>query len=228
MGASASPRNVAHALPSRPACRLAGRLDFIQAISGVVLISFLWAHVLLVSSVIISPKLMTGIAVFFEVTYMAPIFGPIIFAIMLFHFVIAARKMPFRTGEFCTFAEHAKMLRHADTWLWLVQVGTALAILIMGSIHMYVVLADMPITAVKSAARVQSGWLGFYLLLLPLAELHVGIGLYRLGVKYGYITRASRALWKRREFVLTAIFVGIGLLTLLRFYLLPVVALPVV
>jgi fumarate reductase subunit C len=198
------------------------RLDFIQAVSGALLILFLWAHLLLVSSVLISPSLMNWIGWFFEVTYMAQIGGPIVFLLMVYHFLIAARKMPFRAGELCTFWENARQLRHKDTWLWLVQVGTAIVILVMASIHMYTVLTTLPITAARSAARVQEGWLPFYLLLLPMAELHVGIGFYRLGVKYGYITRETRARWQRNEYALTGIFIVIGLLTLARLYFLAV------
>ena len=196
------------------------RLDFIQALTGVLLILFLWAHVILVSSVIVSPKLMNAIGWFFEATYMAQIGGPIVLLIMIYHFLVAARKMPFRAGEFMTFWHHAKSMKHKDTWLWIVQVVTAIVILVMVSIHVYVVLSTLPISAEKSAARVQGGWLPFFLVLLPMAELHLGIGLYRLGVKYGFITRASRHCWQRREYVLTGIFILIGLLTLGRFMLL--------
>lgn len=193
------------------------RLDFFQALSGVVLILFLWAHLLLVSSVLLSPKVMNAIGWFFEVTYMAQIGGPVIFLCMVFHFLITARKMPFKTGELCTFWKNARQLKHKDTWMWLVQVVTAIIVLCMGSIHMYEVLSTLPITAARSAARVQGGWLPFYLILLPVAELHVSIGFYRLGVKYGYITRSTRAWWQRAEYAMTGIFVLIGLLTLARF-----------
>ena len=196
------------------------RLDFAQAVSGVVLILFLWAHLFLVGSVIISPKIMNFIGWFFEVTYMAQIGGPIVFLLMLAHFVIAARKMPFKAGEWCLFWHHAVRLRHKDTWMWIVQVVTALVILVLASIHMYTVLTTLPITAETSAARVRGGWLPFYLVLLPLAELHVGVGFYRLGVKYGYITRSNRSKWQRGENIMMIGFVAIGLLTLLRLWLL--------
>jgi fumarate reductase subunit C len=91
-------------------------------------------------------------------------------------------------------------------------------ILIMGSIHMWTVLTDLPITAAKSAARVQGGfWLVFYLILLPMVELHVGIGFYRIGVKWGFIKRKDRKGMKRFENILTAIFIAIGLITIVRF-----------
>jgi len=198
------------------------RLDFIQALSGALLILFLWAHLLLVSSVILSPSLMNWIGWFFETTYMAQLGGPLVFLLMILHFVIAARKMPFRAGEMGVFWENAKQLRHKDTWLWLAQAATAIVILCMAGIHIYTVLTNLPINAASSAARVKGGWLPFYLLLLPVAELHVGIGFYRLGVKYGYITRSSRARWQRNEYAMTGIFIVIGLLTLVRLHFLAV------
>jgi len=88
----------------------------------------------------------------------------------------------------------------------------------MGSIHMWTVLTDLPITAAKSAARVQGGfWLVFYLILLPMVELHVGIGFYRIGVKWGFIKRKQRKGMKKFENILTGIFVLIGLITIIRF-----------
>ena len=198
------------------------RMDFLQAVSGVLLILFLWAHLCMVSSVVISPKLMNALGWFFEATYMAQIGGPCIFVLMLVHFVIAARKMPFNAGNLKTFYDHCAMLRHKDTWMWLVQVATALAILVMGSIHMYQVLTTLPITAANSAARVQGGWLPFYIVLLPLAELHVGIGFYRLGVKYGFITRGNRIFWRKAEYAMLFGFILIGGLTLLQLSMLAI------
>jgi fumarate reductase subunit C len=55
-----------------------------------------------------------------------------------------------------------------------------------------------------------------------MVELHVGIGLYRIAVKWGFIQRKDRKGFKRVENLLTAIFVGIGLITLLRFFLLKI------
>ncbi len=211
-----NPSTITLHIPQRS--KLAGKLDFLQMFSGILLILFLWAHMLLVASVIISPNLMNGIAWLFEATYMAQIGGPAIFALMLLHFILAARKMPFATGEQRAFIRHAGMMRHKDTWMWIVQVITALGILVMASIHMYVVLSDLPITAQKSAARIQNGgWLPFYLFLLPLAELHVGVGFYRIGVKYGLITRANRNWYQRAENSMLIGFIAVGLLTLVRF-----------
>lgn len=201
--------------------RASAYLDWLQMLTGAGLILFMWSHMVLVSSVLLGPEVMNALAHFFEATYMAQIGGPMVGFAFLLHFVLAARKVPFRMKEQKTIWEHAKTLRHEDTSLWLVQAISAMIILIMGSIHMWVVLTDLPISAAKSAARVSDGWwLAFYLVLLPLVELHVGIGFYRIGVKWGFIKRSNRAKGKKFEKTLSTVMVVLGVLTLIRFLLL--------
>ena len=193
-------------------------LDWLQMLTGAGLVLFMWSHMVLVASVNLSSETMNTIARFFEETYMAQVAGPLIGATFLFHFILAARKVPFRIEQQSTIWKHARMLHHHDTWLWLIQAFTAMIILIMGSIHMWTVLTDLPITAAKSAARIQGGfWMVFYLILLPMVELHVGIGFYRIGVKWGFIKRSNRKGLKRFENILTGIFIFIGLITIIRF-----------
>jgi fumarate reductase subunit C len=154
---------------------------------------------------------------------MAQVGGPAIGVTFLFHFVLAARKIPFRFDQLFTIWRHSRLLHHLDTWLWMIQAFTAMIILIMGSIHMWTVLTDLPITAAKSAARIQGGfWLVFYLILLPMVELHVGIGFYRIAVKWGLVRRKERKIFKGFENILTAIFILIGLITIVRFMTLPI------
>jgi fumarate reductase subunit C len=199
--------------------RTAATLDFFQMMTGVALILFMWSHMILVASINLGAGAMNSLAKFLEDTYMAQTGGPLIAAIFLIHFVLAARKLPFRSTEQKAIWEHSQRLHHLDTWLWVVQAGTAMIILIMGSIHIWSVLTNLPITAAKSAARIQGGyWLVFYMILLPMIELHVGIGFYRIGVKWGIITRANRPFYKRFENVLTLIFLLIGAVTLYTFY----------
>ncbi len=196
-----------------------GVLDWLQVLSGAGLILFMWAHMLLVSSVIIHPDVMNAIANFFEATGLAQVGGPMIFLVFMFHFLLAARKAPFRFEGMTTIVAHAKMLHHRDTWLWLVQVVTALIILLMGSIHMWIVLTDLPITAAKSAARIQTGWwLAFYLLLLPMVELHVGIGFYRIVMKWGVVKAEGREKFHKVENLVTIGMIALGVLTLFVYY----------
>ncbi len=203
--------------------RTSAYLDGLQMLTGVALILFMWSHMVLVASVNLGAETMNTLARFFEETYMAQVGGPIIGCVFLLHFLLAARKIPFRMDQQITIWKHSRLLHHTDTWLWVIQALTAMIILIMGSIHMWTVLTDLPITAAKSAARIQGGfWLVFYLILLPMVELHVGIGFYRIGVKWGFIQRNTRKVFKRSENILTSVFVLIGLITIVRFLMLPI------
>jgi fumarate reductase subunit C len=203
--------------------RSAAYLDWLQMLTGVGLILFMWSHMVLVASVNLGPGAMNTIARFFEDTYMAQVGGPMIGATFLLHFILAARKVPFRVEQQRIIWNHSRVMHHWDTWLWIIQAGTAMIILIMGVTHMWTVLTDLPITAAKSAARIQGGfWMVFYLILLPMVELHVGIGFYRIAVKWGFIRRKERKGFKRFENVLTAIFILIGLITIIRFVTLPI------
>ncbi len=197
--------------------RNSGLFDWAQMLSGVFLILFMWAHLLLVASVLISTNIMNAIAYFFEATYLVQIGGPLIGMLMIFHFIIAARKMPFSGRELLTFWRHARMMKHKDTWLWLVQVLSALIVLVLATIHMWFVLTDLPITAAKSAVRVKN-LLPFYAVLLPMIELHVAIGFYRIGVKWGFVGKKGRKWFQRFEVLMSLGFITIGALTLAQLY----------
>jgi fumarate reductase subunit C len=203
--------------------RTSAYLDWLQMLTGAGLVLFMWCHMVLVASVNLGADAMNAVAIFFEETYMAQVGGPMIGFTFLLHFILAARKVPFRTEQQATIWKHSRVLHHLDTWLWLIQAFTAMVILIMGSIHMWTVLSTLPITAAKSAARIQGGfWLVFYLILLPMVELHVGIGFYRIAVKWGLIRRKTRKGFKKFENILTGIFILIGLITIVRFLTLPI------
>ena len=203
--------------------RSSAYLDWLQMLTGLALILFMWSHMILVASVNLGAGAMNALATFLEETYMAQVGGPMVGCIFLLHFVLAARKVPFRVEQQSAIWKLSSPLRHTDTYLWLIQAVTAMIILIMGSVHMWTVLTDLPITAEKSAARIQGGyWLAFYLILLPMIELHVGIGFYRIAVKWGFARRKDRKRFKKFENYLTAIFVVIGLITLVRFLLLKI------
>ena len=71
----------------RAPSRSSAYLDWLQMLTGVALILFMWSHMILVASVVPSPRLMNAIARFLEETYMAQVGGPVIACIFLFHFV---------------------------------------------------------------------------------------------------------------------------------------------
>lgn len=198
-------------------------LDWIQMVTGLALALFMLEHLLMISSVLLGPSVMTTVAEHFESTGLAHVGGPLIGLIFLVHFVVAARKLPFRALEQVTAWRHARMMRHGDTWLWMVQAGTAMIILLLGAIHMWTQLTDLPITAEKSAARMQEwGWALFYIALLPLVEIHIWAGVWRIGVKWGFITRANRAKWKRWMWRVFLIALAIGGAAIARYLTLDV------
>lgn len=202
---------------------VSGRMDFAQAISGVVLALFTLMHLIFVSTILISPSLMNSLGWLLEELYLAQVGAPIILLIMVAHFILAARKMPFQVGTLPVFFRHAKEMKHCDTWMWLVQVVTAIVVLVLVSIHIYTILDTLPITANASALREQSGWSPFYFVLLVCVGIHLGIGLYRVGVKYGYITEANRAVWTKRTWYLITAYIALGILTMIRFHFISVV-----
>ncbi len=198
--------------------RQAAYLDWLQMLTGICLITFMYLHAVFVASILLGTGVFNALAHFFEHYYLAQVGGPLIVLVFLTHFMLAARKIPFRSEQQKKLWFQSRMLAHRDTWLWVIQVVSAMIILIMGAIHMWVVLTDLPITADKSAARIQSGfWLTFYLILLPMVEVHVGVGWYRLGIKWGFIKSEARKKVKRFEFYFTGFFILLGLVTLIRF-----------
>lgn len=192
------------------------KLDFWQALSGGCLAIFICVHLILEGSVVLSPNITNTIGWLMEETYVAQVAAPAILLIIFFHFWIAARKMPFRSGELQIFVEHSRALKDVDTWIWLIQVFTAIVILFGAFFHVYAVMIDMPITVARSAARLHQGFLFFYFFFLPCVILHTGIGMYRIGVKYGMISRERRPFWRRTFWIGMCCYMILGICALTR------------
>jgi len=188
-------------------------------LSGACLVLFMLMHLVFVGSVIISPALMDGFSKAFEATGMAQIGGPIIFILLLVHFVLAARKIPFASRQQGVMLANARRMHHMDTWLWVIQAVSGMVILVMGSIHLWTVLTDLPITAAKNALRLQDsvGWIGFYIVFIPMVWLHTGIGFYRIMVKWGIVGIEGRPGLRKKDALVAAAIVVIGFITLARF-----------
>ena len=200
-------------------CRCSAYLDWLQMLTGACLIIFMLMHLFFVGSVIVSPSFMDGLSNVFESTGMAQIGGPLIFFLLLLHFVLAARKIPFTSKQQITMSGHARRMHHLDTWLWVIQAVSGMVILVMGSIHLWTVLTDLPITAQKNAMRLQDsrGWIGFYIVFIPMVWLHTGIGFYRIMVKWGIVSIDGRPGLRKKDALVVAAAVVIGLATLVRF-----------
>ena len=203
-------------------------LDLAQGVSGLLLVLFMWAHMFFVSSILLGADAMYAVARMFEGEFLFGRPYPIlvtaaaagVFALFALHAVIAIRKIPGSYREYRQFWRHASAFRHGDTVLWLVQVVTGLVLMFLAFAHLYQMMAHpADIGPYASADRVWSErWWPFYLVLLVMVEIHGGIGLYRLALKWGWVntTRGSagRRKLRRVKWGITVFFLVLGLLTL--------------
>ena len=163
-------------------------LDVAELASGLILVGFLWTHMFFVGTIILNPQLFNALGAALDRYYLSYIGIPFVIVVFFSHLVIAGRRIPTRFLEQKIIWRHASMLGERDTWTWVFQTITGMAILVLASIHMWVVLENWPIRDFISAPRVQH-YLWLYLVLLLLGEYHAGTGLYRQFVKWGWISR---------------------------------------
>ncbi len=210
------------------ASRWPARLDWLQSASGVVLALFMWGHMFFVSSILLGKDAMWTVTKFFEgyfifgrsFPWLVSLVVAAIFTLVVLHALLALRKFPISYGQYRAFRDHAQGMRHSDTSLWWWQVLTGFALFFMVGIHLYVMLTQPErIGPFESADRVwsQHFW-PLYLVLLFAVELHGGIGLYRLAVKWGWFAgpdaNATRVRLKTLKWALTVFFLVLGLATL--------------
>jgi fumarate reductase subunit C len=195
--------------------KYAATVELSEMITGLLLVLFMWGHLLMLSTIIFGEQTMNQLARFLESLYIAQIGAAGIAVLVLLHFFTAGRKLPARVKEQILFFKLAGKLRHLDTWLWLVQVLSGMAILIFASIHLWYILTTFPIQAAKSSIRVAEslGWL--YAPMILVVELHVGIGLYRIAVKWTAFNRKAASVIK---WLMTIGFVAVGYWILWAFW----------
>jgi len=221
------PRKAAMRLP-RQASAWPARLDLLQSVSGLLLVLFLGVHAFLVSSILVSKEAMYAVTRAFEGYYVFGVAYPwlvslaVIGVLLLFllHGALAMRKFPSGYRQFKTLRAHSQRLQHADTRLWIVQVYTGFALFFLGSAHLAVMLVHPDqIGPYASADRVWSGSWAIDLPLLIAVQVHAGVGLYRLAVKWNWFQTpsgdgVSRATLRRVIFAATGAFLLLGLLSI--------------
>jgi len=213
---------------ARPAkSRWPARLDFAQSASGLVLGLFMWVHMLFVSSILLGHDAMWTVTKMFEGYF---IFGQayplivsgvvaVVSALLVAHAALALRKFPVNYRQYRVYRDHMAMMRHDDTTLWWWQVVTGFAMFFLASAHLYQMLMHPELIGpYESGARVWHGWWPLYLVLLFAVEIHGGVGMYRLSVKWNWFAgrddNATRRNLKRLKWALTVFFIALGLATL--------------
>jgi len=194
---------------------------------GLALALFMWGHMMLVGSILTGELGFEWMATMLEDYFIAQPTVIAIFALFLIHAVLAARKIPAQLEERRTLLKLGRDLKsqpHSESLLWIWQVRTGMAVLVLGSFHLILLSIDVltplfgeriGIEYLTSVARVQAGlWLP-YAVLLVCVEFHASIGLYRLAVKWGVFSRLGRATLRTIESIILWIFLGLGVAILL-------------
>lgn len=188
-------------------------VEMIQTISGLLLVIFLWTHMIFVGSILMGAGVFDTLADFMEKYYLLDVTVVFLVLVITAHVGTVIRRIPGRVQEAKVVYKLAKTMKHGDTMSWLFQAITGSAMLVMIAIHMFVVVYA-GITTDLSAARVDSWMLWFYIVFLVFAEYHASVGLYRALAKWGFIRRAPM---KKVLTVVTIITIGLGLASLIVF-----------
>ncbi|MGA1933712.1 fumarate reductase cytochrome b subunit [Arcobacter sp. YIC-464] len=208
--------------------RLPAKLDYLQSATGLFLALFMWAHMLLVSSILISEDFMYKVTKLLEASFifeggnplLVTIAAAVVFVIFIAHAGLGMRKLPGNFKQYQVMKAHAKHMNHDDTKLWFTQAGTGFAMFFLGSVHLYIIMTNSAdIGPYASADRIWSEWMWpLYILLLLAVELHGTIGLYRLCVKWGWFDgdnpRENRVKLKKVKWGLTVFFLVLGFASL--------------
>ncbi|MFT7128074.1 MAG: fumarate reductase subunit C [Gammaproteobacteria bacterium] len=209
--------------------RTPARLDVLQSLSGLALAIFMWAHLLLVSSILISKDAMMWVAGLMEARFISSDgqgysilvsgFAALILLLFMTHALLALRKFPASWQQHKIIREHMQRMQHADTTQWYWQVVTGFIMFFLGSAHIVIMAVNADkIGPYLSADRfVSEGLWPLYLILLFCAELHGAIGMYRLVIKWGVFEKGDVKLRLKRlkvtKNILTLFFLTLGLAT---------------
>ena len=132
------------------ASRAPALIDVGEMLSGILLVVFMITHLLLVASIILGPESFRALATWFEETfYFAFIAVGAVSLLILAHIVLTVSKIPTNFSKHMQILKLSRRMPHMDTFLWVVQVVTGLAIAILGSIHLWVIATGFPITPEK-------------------------------------------------------------------------------
>jgi fumarate reductase subunit C len=200
------------AIASNPRADLVA--EGIQMVSGLLLVLFLWTHMLFVAAIWLGASQFNALAHFMDEYRLLPVTVVFLILVITAHVGAVIRRIPRQWQEQKVVWRHAKLIHHSDTWSWLFQTVTGSAMLALAIVHIAVVTYG-GISAKLSSDRIQTGFLVFYAVLLLLSEYHASVGVYRVFIKWGWVGRHSL---KRVLGVISLLTVVIGAVTLWIFY----------
>ncbi len=211
--------------------RIPAKYDKLLTITGVVLALFMIGHMFFVSTILLGKDVMYKVTKLFELDFIfeggLPIVVSVIVAIISFIFIIHAllgiRKFPTSYKAYIKVKEHAKMMKHKDTSMWMFQWISGLVMIFAASIHLYIMFTQpQNIGPYASAQRVvgENMWL-LYAILLISVEIHGSVGLYRAAMKWGWFDGDNPKQTRKKLYnikrALSAFFLILGFITLLAY-----------
>ena len=211
--------------------RIPAKLDKMLTISGVVLAIFMMGHMFFVSTILLGKETMYTVTKLFELSFffedglpiVVSLFVGIIAIIFVVHAILGIRKFPTSYRTYIKMREHSKMMKHADTSMWMFQWISGLIMMFAASIHLYIMFTQpQNIGPFASANRVVSEhmWL-LYMVLLICVEIHGSVGLYRAAMKWGWFDgenpKATRAKILKAKKIISIFFLTLGFITLFAY-----------
>ena len=208
--------------PQRKKSKIPAKLDFWQSATGLFLGLFMLAHLLFVSSILISKEAMYKVTKFFEGSF---IFGEageprivsaivvIVIIALVIHAFLAMRKFPINYKQFLALRVHKDLMKHGDTTYWVIQAVTGFAIFFLAMPHVFIMLTQ-PENIGPSASSYRFYHQDFYILyalLLFAVEFHGSIGLYRLCIKWGWFEGLGTKTLRAIRLALTAVCLVLGI-----------------
>jgi fumarate reductase subunit C len=190
-------------------------VELATSLSGVALAAFMIMHMGLLFTVLVGTGAFDGLASFLEGYYLLHAAAPFLVLIIIAHIVLTARRAPTTFRQQGALFRSLGQMRHLDTYTWVAQVVSGVAVMALAAIHLWVVLSTLPIEADLSGFRVSHHYLWLYIPFVLLVEGHISLGLYRLAVKWGIMERL------RAHLILlgySAVFLGLGFAILASFY----------
>jgi fumarate reductase subunit C len=211
--------------------KMPARLDFLQSFTGLILAVFIMGHILFEASILISNEMMYRVTIMFEGYYffgetypgIISFLASAIFLIFIVHAGLALRKFPASYKQYKIINTHLGQMKHEDSSLWMIQVITGFMMFFIGSVHLYIMIAQPSnIGPFASSSRVVDELMGpLYFMLLLSVISHAFIGLYRLALKWGFMegkhTEVSRKRFKYLMKIMIAAYILIGLASLAKY-----------
>ncbi len=171
------------------------KLEFYEFITGCVLTIFLVFHTLFLSTILFGIDLFDGISKLMEEFFIVYFAFFIVSVCLLFHVWLVFRKVSLDLKNQLILLDHFLSIKHRDSILWSAQVITGFFLFLLIPIHIWSVFTDLPIRSAKLFLKFLSfKWKLFDVFLFLTVGVHAGLGVYRIGIKWGFIKNRKRSL----------------------------------